>query len=104
MKRTLTKPKKPEKKIRVDRTADFSFTNYYPKTSSVKELLDWIEETLPDGVKDTGASIELAQEWAYDDCTSYIRLNWSEVVPNPNYDRQMKKYQTQLDRWNKQKP
>lgn len=102
MKRTLREPKKPEKEIRVDKNADFFFTKYNPKISSVKELLDWIEETLPESTEDTSATVELVEEWCYDDCTTYLRLGWSETVPNPNYEKQLKKYEKQLDKWKKQ--
>lgn len=102
MKRTLDKPKLPEKEIRVDKNVDYSFPKYIDKVTSVKELLDWIEKTLPEGIADTAASIQLVEEWIYDDHTTHLRLSWSELVPNPNYDREMKKYERQLKKYEHQ--
>jgi len=95
----LAKPEKPQKKITQRQTATYNF-DWVSKKVSWDGFLDWAKETIPAGAKDV--TLELIEDWQYDDCITYLELSWDEIVTNPNYDKEMKKYERKLAKWKKE--
>lgn len=95
----MIKPEKPKKKILQKQSATFDF-NWVSKKVALDAFLAWIKETIPAGAKDV--TLELREDWEYDDCLTSLELAWEEIKSNPNYKRAYKKYQTKLKKWEKQ--
>jgi hypothetical protein len=97
----LAKPKKPEKRITVRRSTDYPF-DWTCKKVAFGSFLNWAKGNTPAGAKDV--TLELKEEWDYygNDCTTSLELSWDEVVDNPDYERELKKYETKLKRWKEQ--
>ncbi len=97
--KTLTKPEKPKKRITVRNSATYDF-NWVSKKVALDSFLAWTKEVTPANAKDV--TLELVEEWMYDDCITYLRLEWEEVIDNPHYEKDLKKYEKKLVRWKKQ--
>jgi hypothetical protein len=95
----LAKPDKPKKKITQRQTASFDF-NWVSKKVAIGTFLAWIKETTLAGAKDV--TLELKEDWEYDDCLTSLELSWDKVVDNPHYEKEMKKYQKKLKAWKEQ--
>lgn len=97
----MTKPEKPKKRITVRRTADAPF-DWTCKKLSIGFFMDWVKQTTPAGAKDV--TLELREDWDYygNDCTVSLELAWDEVIDNPNYDSEMKKYEKKLKKFKAQ--
>jgi hypothetical protein len=97
----LAKPEKPKKKITQRQTATFDF-NWVSKKVAIETFLAWVKETTPTGAKDV--TLELIEDWDYygNDCVTSLELAWDEVIDNPNYEKEMKKYQKKLKAWKEQ--
>lgn len=97
--KTVTKPVKPEKRITVRNSTTYDF-NWVSKKVAIGNFLAWVKESTPANAKDV--TLELVEEWEYDSCLTYLRLEWEEVIPNPHYEKDLKKYEKKLARWKKQ--
>ena len=96
----LAKPKMPEKMITVDGMETFYDWDRYNKNIPLDAFLAWCKEKTPKGA--TNVSIRVDESWEYDDCIVSLELHWKQVVPNPDYERELKKYDTKLKRWKAQ--
>lgn len=96
----LAKPKKPEKMITVDGMATFYNWDRFNKSVPLDTFLAWCKTNTPKGATDVVINVD--ESWEYDDCIVSLELHWKQVVPNPDYEREMKKYDTKLKRWEKQ--
>lgn len=85
--------KKPDKKIACKKHANFDF-NWVSKKVSLKVFNDWCKSTVPLNSKDV--TLELVEEWDYDNGITYLKIEWEETMDNPNYEKQLKKYEKQL--------
>ena len=92
-------PKKPEKQILVPCVV------YPPDGVSLDHFIRWCsEKKVP-----INAELKIDKNEDYDMdgnlCSSFprIELAWNEYQDDPNFDKQMKKYQTKLKKWKKQK-
>lgn len=94
----MNKPIKPKKKIIVNDSArlDFGFTN---NKMAISAFLDWVNTTPPKGAFDI--TIELCEDWCYDDCISSLELSWAKEIINTDYDKELKKYEKKLIKWEK---
>lgn len=95
----MTQPEKPQKRITVRNSATYDF-NWVSKKVALGSFLDWVKDTTPANAKDV--TLELVEEWMYDDCTTYLQLEWEEVIDNPNYEKELKKYEKKLAKWKKE--
>lgn len=97
----MTKPEKPKKRITVRKTADAPF-DWTCKKLAIGFFMDWVKQTTPAGAKDV--TLELREDWDYygNDCTVSLELAWDEVIDNPNYDSEMKKYEKKLKKFKAQ--
>ena len=95
----MKKPKKPKKKNTCKKYATYDF-HWVSKKVSLEVFQDWCKETIPANAKDV--TLELREDWEYDSCMTYLQLEWEEIITNPNYDKQMKKYEKTLSKWNKE--
>lgn len=94
-----TKPEKPKKRITVRNSATFNF-EWVSKKVSLDHFLDWCKQSVPNKAKDV--TLELVEEWMYDDCSAYLQLEWDEVVDDPSYEREIKKYERKLRKWERE--
>lgn len=80
--------KKPNKRInqKASKTYDFHWVS---KKVALQEFLDWCKD-IPTDAKEV--TLELKEDWEYDDCITYLELEWQENIVNPHYDKQLKKY------------
>ena len=95
----MNKPIKPKKIIEVRHTVSFDF-NWVSKKVSLKVFQDWIKNTVPHNAIDV--TLELKEDWNYDDCQTSLELAWIAKETDPRYTTNMKKYETKLRKWNKQ--
>lgn len=95
----MQEPKKPTKKIEVRKSTLFPF-DYVSKKVSLSYFLNWVKENLPKGSKDI--TLELAEEWCYEDCITSLEVGWTEVQENTSYEKDMVKYEKKLKKWKKQ--
>jgi hypothetical protein len=102
----LAKPKKPKKRIEVAKTARFDAFDFTCKKVSIKFFLDWLKKTTPRKAKDV--TLELSEDMDYDydgnlsNIWTHIELGWKEVIDNPDYEREMKKYEKKLKKFKEQ--
>ncbi len=97
----LAKPKKPEKRITARISVEYPF-DWTDKKVAMPTFLAWVKENTP--ARAENVTLELKEEWDYygNDCTISLELSWVEVVDNPDYEREMKKYDTKLKKWKEQ--
>ncbi len=76
---------------------DFDFTC---KKVSLSHFLDWCKKAAPPKAKDM--TLQIREDWEYNDCIVSLELQWKQLIPNRDYDREMKKYQKKLTKWKKQ--
>ena len=95
----MKKPIKPKKIINVTQTATFDF-NWISKKVSLDVFQKWIKETVPKGA--TNVTLELCEDFTYDNDLTWLEIGWTVKEANPNYLREMNKYETKLRKWNKQ--
>lgn len=97
----LAKPEKPKKRITVRNTAEAPF-DWTCKKLSIEFFLNWVKENTPANADDV--TLELREDWDYygNDCTVTLELAWNEVIDNPNYEREMKKYKKKLKKFKEQ--
>jgi hypothetical protein len=99
----MKKPEKPTKKIEIQNCATYNFDGVSKKVV-LSNFLEWAKKTAPKGSKDI--TLELVEEWMYDDCYTYLQLAWKEVKDNPHYEYDMVKYKKKLkngkNSWHKQ--
>jgi hypothetical protein len=96
---TTTKPKSPKKKITIKHSTTYDF-NWVSKKVSLEHFLAWIKATIPPRAKDV--TLELREDWEYDSCLTYLELAWDVIESNPDYEKQLKKYQKKLKAWKEQ--
>lgn len=94
-----TKPEKPTKKIAVKHSVNYDF-DWASKKVSFDGFLAWAKEQIPRGADDV--TLELVEHWEYDDVFTYLQIAWKQTEDNPNYDKQMKKYEKSLAKWKKE--
>lgn len=95
----MQEPKKPEKKIEILHSTTFDF-NWVSKKVALSTFTDWVKNAVPKNAKDI--TLELVEEWQYDDCITYLELAWKEIKDNPNYKKDIAKYEKKLKKWKKQ--
>lgn len=95
----MKKPEKPTKKIVQNRVVNYDF-NFASKKVSLDSFLEWCLDTIPEGVDNV--TIELVENWEYDDCITYLQLGWEEKVTNVSYKKDLDKYKKKLVKWEKQ--
>ena len=97
----MKKPIKPEKKIVCELSRDFYFDHVSNKVS-LDAFLAWIKETVPFGAIDITLSLD--EEYDYYDggiASCQIQLGWKKIIDNPNYEKEIKKYNKKLSKWMK---
>jgi len=92
----MDKPQKPVKKMMIKSNANFDF-NWVSKKVSLDLFNKWCEEVVPAGAVDV--TLELKEDWNYDDVSTYLQVSWEVLGENPGYEKQMKKYQKDLAKW-----
>lgn len=95
----MNKPVKPTKKIIVKHNITYDF-DWISKKVSFDGFLAWKKENIPANAKDV--TLELVEDWEYDSCFTYLRLEWEQIETNPSYEKELKKYQKKLEKWKKQ--
>lgn len=95
----MTKPEKPKKRIAVRNAATYDF-NWVSKKVALDTFLAWCKATIPANAKDV--TLELREDWEYDSCLTYLQLEWEEIINNPSYDKDSKKYAKKLAKWKKE--
>jgi hypothetical protein len=67
------------------------------------DFLEWIEKEVPAKARAT-ADVAVVQEWGYydNDCYSYLRFSWKEEENNPNFEKQLKKFDEKMAKWEKE--
>lgn len=95
----MHKPVKPKKKIVIESSANFWDWDFTCKKVSLNHFLDWCKTTIPSKAKDV--TIELEEEWQYDDCIVSLKLSWKHVISDPSYEKEMIKYKKKLAKWKK---
>ena len=96
----MKKPVKPKKFIEINKTATYDF-NWVSKRVSLETFQKWIRDTTPYNAKDI--TIELKEDWQYDDCLTSLELAWTTREADPRYETNMKRYETKLRKYNNQK-
>lgn len=94
----MNKPEKPKKLITIRKYTTYDFT-WVSKKVALDNFLDWCKKSTPANAKDV--TLELVEDWEYDSCFTYLRLEWEEVIRNPHYENEVKKYEKKLTRWKK---
>lgn len=94
----LVKPVKPEKTVVEHRSTRYDF-NWVSKKVSWEGFQVWVKEQVPAGATDV--TLELIEDWQYDDCLTSLELSWDEVVPNSRYEKELKKYKKGMEKWRK---
>lgn len=84
--------KKPSRKITVPRSIKFDF-DWISKKVSLTYFMDWCNDNVPANAIDM--TLELVEVWEYDDCLTYLEIAWKETIINPDYEKQLKKYNKQ---------
>lgn len=95
----IKKPEKPTKKIVQKNSVTYDF-NWVSKKVSLDSFLEWCKESIPKSAR--SVTLELREDWEYDDCFTYLELEWEETVDNTNYSKDIEKYKKKLAKWNKQ--
>lgn len=93
-------PKKPTKKIEAYESATYDWIYCYEKSTALSDFLEWIEEVVPRGAKNVLLKVD--ESWMYDDCTVNLEVHWQRMIPNPQYAKDMKKYEAKMRKWEKQ--
>lgn len=96
---SITKPVKPKKRITIRNSATYDF-NWVSKKVSLAVFQAWCKDTIPANAKDV--TLELVEDWEYDSCFTYLRLEWEETVKNDQYDKQLIKYEKKLKKYKNQ--
>lgn len=102
----LAKPEKPKKRIEVTKTESFDAFDHACKKVSLEYFLAWVKETIPANAKDV--TLELSEDMDYDwdgnlsSVWTGLEVSWKETIDNPDYEKQMKKYQSKLRKYKKQ--
>lgn len=99
--KTLTKPEKPKKQITAHKTITFPF-DWTSKKVAMGYFLAWVKDNTPAGAKDV--TLELQEDWDYYDSSviTSLEIAWNEVIVNPDYDKELKKYEKKLNKWKKE--
>jgi hypothetical protein len=73
----------------------FPFERYNPKKVKWSELLAWIETEVPDNID---PEVIIDEEWQYDDCIVNFNIEYSVEENNPNFNKQLIKYNKYLSK------
>lgn len=92
----IKKPIPPEKTVVERRSVRYDF-NWVSKKVAWEGFQAWAKEKIPTAATDV--TLELLEEWEYDDCYTSLELSWNEVIPNPRYEKEMKKYKKGMIKW-----
>lgn len=95
----MNKPEKPKKKIIMEDCATYDF-NWVSKKVSWEGFQAWVKQIVPRGAKDV--TLELREDWEYDDCFTYLKISWKKKVSNLFYDKDLEKYRKNMKKWQKQ--
>lgn len=98
-----SKPEPPQKRIIATVEKTFPFDNYLYQLrdgAPLADFLNWVKNTLPDGTSDL--RIMVNEDWCYDDCTTSLAISWREEIDNPHYDKEMKKFEKAIKKWEKE--
>jgi hypothetical protein len=96
--KVIRKPTKPDRYVLERQSAVYNF-NWVSKKVAWSDFQDWVYEQLPGSATDI--TLELVEEWMYDDCTTYLELSWNLLVPNSQYEKELKKYEKAMVKWKK---
>ena len=83
--------KKPIKPTKYSKNFPFSFVS--PKVS-LEYFIEWCKKEIPKSAPDV--TIELKEDWNYDDCNCYLEFSWKQKTINENYEKELKKYNNKL--------
>jgi hypothetical protein len=97
----IKEPKKPSKRITVKQERIFSDWQTWDKKDALwSTFSNWANRQIPSNATDVKIGID--EDWWYDDCVSSLIISWKEETDNPDYDKEMIKYEKKLVKWNKQ--
>lgn len=97
----MRKPIEPEKMITINGMVEFHDWDYWHDNKvPFEDFTAWCTKNVPTGATDT--SLKLNKSWEYDDCIVSLELHWKQMVPNPNYNKDLKKYEKKLVKWKKE--
>lgn len=98
----MKKPEEPQKRVTFPKSQNFPFSDHWISWNNqsvpLDKFLDFFKK-VPTNAQNP--RVTLREEWCYDDCSVYLELAWEEESDNPQYEKQMEKYQTKLKKWNK---
>jgi len=94
--KVMKKPTKPEKMVVERRSVRFDF-NWISKKVSWTGFQEWVKDQVPPDATDV--TLELIEEWEYDDCLTSLELSWNQTVPNTKYEKELKKYKKEMKKW-----
>jgi len=109
--KTLSKPRKPLKKVWITNSASYPFSyNYSAGTrngsATVEEFLVWIKKSIPANAKNVRLGLYSDDDYDMDGnmISSFpkLELTWEEKIDNPIYEKQMKRYEKKLIKWKKE--
>jgi hypothetical protein len=81
--------KDPAKTILITESKSFDF-DWTSKKVALQYFMQWCKENVPTGAQDV--TLELMEDWQYDDCQTYLEIAWKREVPNPRYEKELKKF------------
>ena len=80
---------KPKKTVLIAESKSFDF-NWASKKVALQHFMQWCYDNVPLGAEDV--TLELVEDWQYDDCQTYLEIAWKRKIPNPRYEKELKKY------------
>ena len=95
----MNKLEKPKKEVILEGCATYNFS-WVSKKVSWAGFQEWVKSVVPKGAKDV--TLELREDWCYDDCFTYLEIAWKKKMPNQHFDQEMKKYERKMRKWQKQ--
>lgn len=98
MKKELKKPEQPQKRIIVSQSSRLPYASY--TSIPLDEFVSYCKKTAVDGFNIT-IEAGLDGESYYDGCycIPFLEMSWEQVIDNPLYDKQMKKYEKAMKKW-----
>lgn len=97
----MKEPIKPEKKIEVSRSKEYNF-GHGDRIVPLTTFLAWMQATVPKNVTDLCISLVDEDSSDYYAGPTNLHLSWKEIIDNPSYEKELKKYEKKLLRWQKE--
>ncbi len=91
----MSKLQKPKKYIigKFSKRFPFSFVS---NKVSLEYFMTWCKKEIPKSAIDV--TVELCEDWDYDNCDSYLEIAWNQKTLNLNYEKDLKKYNKKVKR------